>query len=79
MNNTERINELDNNLPKFSEEKRVMHLALRGEWSKSFNEYLSQETKDLIGAIQNSRLTEVVQDLVISFFLSMHPISSNLF
>jgi len=79
MNNKKSIEEIDNNLLKFSEEKRVMHLALRGEWSKSFNQYLSEETKNLIGIIQNSRLTEVVQDLVISFFLSMHPISSNLF
>ena len=79
MNNTKGINEVDNNLLKFSKEKRVMHVALRGEWSKSFNKYLSEETKNLIGVIQNSCLPEVAQDLVISFFLSMHPISSNLF
>lgn len=78
-NNINSKEEIDKNLLKFSEEKKAMKAAVRGEWSKSFNPYASKETKNLVGAIQKSRLPGVVQDLVINFVLSMHPFPSNFF
>jgi len=72
--------ELENwNPEKVRVEKQAMRAALRGDWSRCLDHHASGDTKKQIAAVRKSRLSEVAQDLVINFTLSIHPLASHMF